>query len=95
MVRIGKTKCYYCDETEPVCLDWHHIDPNKKSFSISGGNLVSKSIGAIKNEITKCVCICSNCHRKFHTGLLKAHPHPQQFETLAVQHHLSSADSVD
>ena len=29
-----KTKCLICGETESVCLDFHHIDPNEKEFTI-------------------------------------------------------------
>lgn len=64
-----KTPCIICGESEPVCIDWHHIDPSTKSFTI-GANF-SKARNLILEEIQKCVCLCANCHRKVHNGKLK------------------------
>lgn len=63
-----KTKCLICGETEPVCLDFHHIDPNEKDFTISKHR--SKSKENLMKEIEKCVCVCANCHRKIHAGII-------------------------
>lgn len=64
----AETGCYFCGETTPVCLDFHHIDPTEKSFTIS---LVMKhSVEEIIEEMQKCAVICANCHRKVHAGLL-------------------------
>lgn len=57
-----------CDETEPVCLDFHHIDPNEKDFTISKHR--GKSKENLLKEIKKCVCVCANCHRKIHAGII-------------------------
>ena len=47
-------------------LDFHHIDPSDKtSKSFSGG----KSFKSIKDELDKCLLVCSNCHREIHGGL--------------------------
>jgi hypothetical protein len=61
--------CIICKETEPVCLDFHHLDPNEKEFDLGNGN--QSSIKKIDNEIVKCVVLCANCHRKLHAGLLQ------------------------
>lgn len=63
-----KSPCIICGEADPVCIDWHHVNPNDKSFQISCGNHSRKSI---LDEIKKCVCLCSNCHRKVHAGKIK------------------------
>lgn len=60
--------CAYCDETEPVCLEYHHRDPSVKEFGIS--NNTGMSLDKIKEEISKCVCVCSNCHKKIHAGII-------------------------
>jgi len=59
-------KCEQCGENHPAVLDFHHIDPNQKDFSI--GNALHSSMGKKKilNEINKCKILCSNCHRKLH-----------------------------
>lgn len=54
-----------CGEKHPACLDFHHINPEEKEFQISNFQR-NKSLKRIKEEITKCIIICSNCHRKLH-----------------------------
>lgn len=63
-----KTPCIICGESEPVCIDFHHKDPNEKEFTI--GKHRSRSRAWLWEEISKCVCLCSNCHRKVHAGLI-------------------------
>ena len=62
-----KTQCIICGESEPVCLDFHHKDPNDKDFTI--GKHRNKSREHLQLEINKCVCLCANCHRKVHAGI--------------------------
>jgi len=59
--------CLFCGETEHCCLDFHHVDPTLKDKEIS--LLVSYSTKRLNEEIAKCVVICSNCHRKHHSGI--------------------------
>ena len=63
-----KTPCIVCGEADPICIDWHHVNPNDKSFQVSYGNHSKESI---LKEIQKCVCLCANCHRKVHTGKIE------------------------
>lgn len=63
-----KTPCIVCGESEPVCIDFHHIDPSTKDFTISKHTSSGKNKLLI--EIQKCVCLCANCHRKLHYGLI-------------------------
>ena len=57
--------CEKCGENHPACLDFHHINPNEKSFALGR---VDKflSIKLLQNEIAKCEVLCANCHRKEH-----------------------------
>lgn len=59
-----KTKCLKCGESRKYVLDFHHIDPSTKSFTI--GRIKKSSLEAIENEIDKCIVLCANCHREFH-----------------------------
>jgi hypothetical protein len=52
--------CCLCGESDPACLDFHHLDSEEKEFEIAQLTL-SKS--KMEEEIRKCVVICSNCHR--------------------------------
>lgn len=58
-------KCEICGENDIACLDFHHIDKNEKEYNIA---YLSKfgSLSKLKNEISKCKVLCSNCHRKLH-----------------------------
>jgi len=63
----SKKGCSYCNEHDFACLDFHHIDPNTKKFSIARA-ITSYGLELILKEIQKCEIICSNCHRKLHAG---------------------------
>jgi hypothetical protein len=62
--------CSGCGEDHPAALQFHHIDPKEKSFSLS-----TKTLGATKKfpwedvleELKKCQILCANCHAKHHT----------------------------
>ena len=61
-------KCEFCGYDKcNRSLQFHHLDPNKKNFSISGKSL---SFEKLKNEVDKCVLVCSNCHCEIHDGLI-------------------------
>jgi len=61
--------CCMCPESEPCCLDFHHTIKEEKEGCVARF-VLSKSASKVVNEINKCVCVCSNCHRKIHAGLL-------------------------
>ena len=56
--------CAKCGEAKWYMLDFHHKDPSKKEFEIS--NINQDSITKTKQEIKKCIVLCSNHHREFH-----------------------------
>lgn len=58
--------CSQCKENHPAVLDFHHPDPLQKEFSISRAISTGQSIKKIQSEISKCIILCSNCHRKLH-----------------------------
>lgn len=63
-ISCGCVNCGYnkCAEA----LEFHHLDPDKKSFSVS--KMVDRP-RKLKEEINKCVVICSNCYREHHAGV--------------------------
>lgn len=60
--------CSICMMKYPECLDFHHLDPNTKEHTPS--SMFSKSRESIKDEIRKCMILCSNHHRMVHSGRL-------------------------
>lgn len=63
--------CQVCGESCGPCLDWHHLDQGSKEFSLSNAGKV-KNWSEVADEIRKCACLCANCHRKVHAGLIDA-----------------------
>ena len=58
-------KCHDCGGTfQDCCYDFHHIDPATKSFEIAPG--LDRKWEVIEEEISKCIMLCSNCHRIRH-----------------------------
>lgn len=62
--------CENCGENHPACLEFHHLDPSQKKFSVSTRR-DRPSLEKLKEEIAKCRVLCANCHRKEHYKLKK------------------------
>jgi hypothetical protein len=57
-------KCQKCGYKKCVgALDFHHIDPNQKDFTISNN---SGKWENLKKELDKCELLCKNCHAELH-----------------------------
>ena len=57
-------KCEICGYDKNIAaLEFHHLDPNEKEFTISKTH---HSIDSVKDELNKCIVVCSNCHREIH-----------------------------
>lgn len=61
-------KCVDCLGVFPLaCYDFHHVDPTQKDLHISNA-LSAKGFDFCKEELDKCILLCSNCHRIRHHG---------------------------
>jgi DNA-binding XRE family transcriptional regulator len=61
-------KCVICGYNKSnSALDFHHLDPKEKDFTVSQG---IKSWSKIVEELKKCVLLCCRCHREVHEGLI-------------------------
>jgi hypothetical protein len=56
--------CFHCKEHRIACLDFHHLDPTVKERPVAK----CSSEKDLLNEASKCIVLCSNCHRLFHNG---------------------------
>jgi hypothetical protein len=63
--------CSRCPENEPCTLSAHHINRDDKDFQLGAANQHRKSPTMVAAELAKCICLCENCHRKVHAGILK------------------------
>lgn len=64
-----KDGCLLCLEREPCCMSAHHL--GDKEFSIGEAQRRRLAPKRVLDELNKCVCLCENCHRKVHAGILK------------------------
>ena len=63
-------KCWKCDGIfERECYDFHHIVPATKKYDWN--KMQRRKWSDIKEELDKCVLLCSNCHRLAHKEMLQ------------------------
>ena len=63
-------KCSKCGYEKCIAaLEFHHVEPQHKDFSISKDGS-TRSWEKIKNEIDKCILVCANCHREIHSQVV-------------------------
>lgn len=56
-------KCVICSYDDyDGALDFHHLNPDEKDFTIAEGK--NRSFDNIKSELDKCVLLCCRCHRE-------------------------------
>ena len=59
--------CAICGfDAHPAALQFHHIDPGQKSFTIRNGE--TRSLARMRQEASKCVLLCANCHAQVEVG---------------------------
>ena len=62
---LSNHPCEICGESDPVVLEFDHIDPKLKHKTIArmvGGG--TYSLKSVFQEIEKCRILCANCHRR-------------------------------
>lgn len=60
---LDNKRCVECGINNPIVLEFDHIDPKTKSFSIASGISNTRSWESIMEEIDKCQILCANCHK--------------------------------
>jgi len=67
LIELFGGKCEKCGYNKNIsAFDFHHRDPDEKSFEIKVQNLNYKTDEVILEEALKCMLLCSNCHREIH-----------------------------
>jgi hypothetical protein len=64
-------RCLLCGyERSSVALQFHHVDPSTKSFGL-GVRGITRSIAKMREEASKCVLLCANCHAELEAGVIE------------------------
>jgi hypothetical protein len=63
------TKCGY--NKYIGALEFHHLDPTKKDFTIAHRRHTNFN-DEIRKELDKCILVCSNCHREIHNEMAQS-----------------------
>lgn len=59
--------CSACGyDKNQAALNFHHINPETKSFNLSVRDLSSRTFEILLSEVKKCSILCSNCHAEHH-----------------------------
>lgn len=88
LVQVCGASCNICGYNRSIsALEFHHIDPSVKEYSISKTG-TCHDIEKDLVEVKKCLLVCANCHREIHDGLydnVNLYTFQNYSETLAVQ----------
>ncbi|HUC31608.1 MAG TPA: hypothetical protein VMR99_02900 [Candidatus Paceibacterota bacterium] len=69
LVNLFGGQCQRCRYKKYIgALDFHHLDPSKKIFSLSIKGLCY-AWDTILKEAKKCVLLCKNCHAETEAGI--------------------------
>lgn len=61
-------------------LELHHIDPLDKELTLSQALSNPKKWEALENELSKCILLCSNCHKEVHAGITSIPKNYQKYD---------------
>ncbi len=56
--------CVDCGESDIRTLEFDHLNPLEKSFTVSQAVRLGRNVDEVLSEIKKCRVLCANCHKK-------------------------------
>ncbi len=69
LVNEAGGQCVLCGYDRcQAALQFHHLDPETKSFSLSHEG-IARSLERSRAEAQKCVLLCANCHAEVEAGV--------------------------
>ena len=69
LVREAGSRCVLCGyDRHTGALEFHHLEPSEKSFSLSKAG-VTRSLEKARREAAKCALVCANCHAEVEAGV--------------------------
>jgi cytochrome c553 len=73
LIKEGGGACALCGYDRCIfSLHFHHVDPSTKLLPMTMAT--GKSLAAYREEATKCVLLCSNCHGEVEAGVTVSPP---------------------
>ena len=76
LVEEAGGRCRVCGYDRYLgALQFHHLDPPRKSFPLSRG--CTRAFAELQAEAAKCVLLCANCHAEVESGLVAVNLDPQ------------------
>jgi transposase-like protein len=67
LIEIAGGECCDCGYKKNIsALEFHHLNPEEKSFGIDLRKCSCAKWDRLVEEVKKCVLICANCHRERH-----------------------------
>lgn len=64
MAYLRDKSCTVCNEDDIRVLEFDHIEPAKKLFTIAKAVSLGYKWDEVLLEIEKCQILCANCHKK-------------------------------
>lgn len=75
-------RCAVCGyDGHHAALQFHHVDPSTKAFTVRDGD--TRSLARMRDEASKCVLLCANCHAEVEAGLARL---PLAADRAATEH---------
>jgi 5-methylcytosine-specific restriction endonuclease McrA len=67
LIEIAGGECCDCGYKKNIsALEFHHTNPENKSFGIDLRKCSNLQWDKLVEEVEKCILICANCHRERH-----------------------------
>lgn len=75
------SECGICSYNKSIeAMQFHHLKPTQKEFTISSATSKIRSWVRIVEEVKKCVMLCANCHSEVHSGMTSIPNNIKQFD---------------
>lgn len=89
-------KCCICGYSKcRAAIEFHHLDPSEKEVALSKMIAHPSGWSKIVEEMSKCVALCSNCHREVHAGVAQVPDLAQRFDEKLIIERDSNKELYD
>ncbi len=79
---LSEHPCVDCGNSDIRVLEFDHVEPEKKTFTISRKIADGVALITLQKEVAKCEVRCANCHRIRTKEELHCHPKSRKAKQL-------------